>query len=66
MVPYGLRHQVRLGDAYTSPIPGLVYDPYQQLSTLNGSPLVGQPDVMRQYSVTWQTTDRDNKTDAGG
>lgn len=66
MDPYGLRHQVQLDSAYTAPIPGLMYDPQRQLSTLGGSPLVEQPDLMRQYSVTWNTTNRDNKTDEGG
>lgn len=66
MIPYGLRHQVHIGGAYTSPIPGLAYDPQRQLSTVGDRPLVEQPDLMRQYSVTWNTTNRDNKTDDDG
>jgi hypothetical protein len=66
MVPYGLRHQVRLDGAYTTPIPEIAYDPRRQLSTVGGRPLVEQPALMRQYTVTWGTTDRDNKTDDGG
>ncbi len=66
MAPYGLTHQVYLDPAYTAPIPGIVYDPQRQLSTVGGNPLVEQPDLMRQFTVTWGTTDRDNKTDNGG
>jgi hypothetical protein len=66
MVPYGLRHQVRLDGAYTAPITGIVYDPRRQLSTVSGKPLVEQPALMQQYTVTWGTTANDNKTDDGG
>ncbi|GAA2422691.1 hypothetical protein GCM10010191_38140 [Actinomadura vinacea] len=66
MVPYGLRHQVHLDGAYTASIPGIVYDPHRQLSTVGGRPLVEQPALMRQYTVTWGTTHNDNKTDDGG
>ncbi|MFD0857210.1 hypothetical protein ACFQ07_33715 [Actinomadura adrarensis] len=66
MVPYGLRHQVRLDEAYTAPISGIVYDPNRQLSTVGGRPLVEQPALLRQYTVTWGTTANDNKTDDGG
>jgi len=66
MVPYGLTHQVRLDPAYTAPIAGIVYDPNRQLSTVGGRPLAEQPDLIRQYSVTWGTTGNDNKTDDGG
>jgi hypothetical protein len=31
---------------------------------VGGGPLVSQPDLLIQYTVTWGTTNRDNKTDA--
>jgi hypothetical protein len=66
MEPFGLTHQVRLNPEYTTPIPGIVYDPSRQLSTVGGRPLSEQPELIRQYTVTWGTTGNDNKTDDGG
>lgn len=66
MDPYGLSHQVQLNETYTTPISGIVYDPSRQLSTIGGRPLVEQPTLLRQYTVTWGTTANDNKTDDGG
>lgn len=66
--PYGLRHQVMLPPAFTGPIPGITYDPalQQNVTVGNGLPLADQPALLRSYSVTWGTTNRDNKTDDGG
>jgi putative ATP-grasp target RiPP len=66
MTPYGLGYQVPLAEAFTTPPTGITYDPGTQLNMVNGRPLVKQPDLMIQYSVTWNTTSRDNKTDDGG
>lgn len=63
MVPYGLNHQVRLPDSYVQDPSGVAYDPRTQLNMVNGLPLVDQPALLRQGTVTWGTTDRDNKTD---
>lgn len=64
--PYGLRHQVRLPEAFTAEPAGVVYDPARQLNTVNGQPLVEQPNLLPQMTVTWGTTGNDNKTDDGG
>ena len=66
MTPYGLTHQVRLPDVFTSDPPGVTYDPQRQLSLVNGVPLVEQPDIIRMWTTTWGTTNRDNKTDDDG
>jgi hypothetical protein len=66
MIPYGLNHRIRLPEAFTTPPEGIIYDPVLQLNVSGGVPLVHQPDLMVQYSVTWSTTNRDNKTDSGG
>ncbi|MBX6765596.1 MAG: hypothetical protein IRY90_00295 [Actinomadura rubrobrunea] len=66
MTPYGLNHQVRLPEAYTAPMPDTVYDPAAQLNITGGRPLVQQPELVRARTVTWDTPNRDNKTDDGG
>lgn len=66
MTPYGLGHQVRLAEAFTTPPAGISYDPATQLNMVGGKPLVSQPDLLIQYTVTWDTPNRDNKTDDGG
>ncbi|MGI5165118.1 hypothetical protein ACQEU3_12245 [Spirillospora sp. CA-253888] len=66
MVPYGLEHQVRLPEVYTAPLPDVTYDPSIQLNVTGGRPLVQQPALLRQYTVTWGTENNDNKTDDGG
>jgi hypothetical protein len=66
MTPYGLGRQVRLPEVYTAPPAGIVYDPGTQLNIAGGLPLVQQPELMIQYTVTWDTANRDNKTDTGG
>ncbi|MFV2172372.1 hypothetical protein ACFHW2_11680 [Actinomadura sp. LOL_016] len=66
MSPYGLTHQVRLPEAFTAPLPDAVYDPATQLHMIGGAPLVHQPELMQQRSVTWGTPRNDNKTDDGG
>ncbi|MDL4774241.1 MULTISPECIES: hypothetical protein [Thermomonosporaceae] len=66
MTPYGLIHQQSLDPAFTTPPPNLTYCPVRQQTLANGVPLAAQPDLLQAYSVTWGTTDKDNKTDAGG
>ncbi|MFC6883396.1 hypothetical protein [Actinomadura yumaensis] len=65
MRPYGLTHQTRLNAAYTAP-PPFAYCPARQQSIADGIPIALQPALLRAYSVTWGTTDKDNKTDDGG
>lgn len=66
MTPYGLGHQVPLPESYTTKPPRITYDPGVQLNMVNGRPLVAQPALLQQYSVTWSTTHNDNKTDSRG
>lgn len=66
MSPYGLTHQVRLPDEFVVPLPDTVYDPTTQLHMTGGLPLVHQPELMHQRTVTYGTANRDNKTDDGG
>ncbi|MFD0685496.1 hypothetical protein [Actinomadura fibrosa] len=64
--PYGLRFAQRLSAAVTQTPPDLTYCPRRQQTLAGGSPLAAQPGLLRAYSVTWGTTDRDNKTDDNG
>lgn len=66
MTPYGLTHQVRLPELFTSNPPGVTYDPAAQLNLVNGRPLAAQPQILQMWTVTWGTTGNDNKTDDGG
>lgn len=63
--PYGLRNQVGLRPAVTA-IPPVVFDPDRQVNLHQGVPLADQRDLMIQFTVTWGTTHRDNKTDDNG
>lgn len=66
MVPYGLTHQVSLPEVFTTDPPGVTYDPTAQLSLVNGRPLAAQPLILKAWTTTWGTTNKDNKTDDAG
>ncbi|MUN41693.1 hypothetical protein [Actinomadura litoris] len=63
--PYGLRCAQRL-PAHITLAPDLAYCPHRQQTLAGGRPLAERPDLLAARSVTWGTTDRDNKTDNNG
>lgn len=62
--PFGLTHQIELGPEHRCELlERAVYDVDQQLTLIDGKPLADHPQML-DSTVTWNTTDNDNKSDA--